>query len=90
MIKQEIRKPKVQKRHKTIRVKLSGTGEFLLFCHYNLSPHLIYSGSLLDLPRLSLSVLLSDPLSPGSKTGNCMAYLVCFSLPEFIVLCCLV
>ena len=28
MIKQEIRKPKVQKRHKTIRVKLSGTAEF--------------------------------------------------------------
>ena len=28
MIKQEVRKPKVQKRHKSIRVKLSGTSEF--------------------------------------------------------------
>ena len=28
MIKQEIRKPKVQKRHRSIRVKLAGTTEF--------------------------------------------------------------
>lgn len=36
---------------------LSGTGESLLPCLYRLSPLLIYSGSLLGLPRFSLSVL---------------------------------
>ncbi len=40
MIKQEIRKPKVQKRHKTIRVKLSGTGEFPRLAVYRSTKHI--------------------------------------------------
>ena len=39
MIKQEIRKPKVQKRHKSIRVKLSGTSEFPRLAVYRSTIH---------------------------------------------------
>ena len=40
MIKTEIRKPKVQKRHKTIRVKLSGTSEFPRLAVYRSTKHI--------------------------------------------------
>ena len=40
MIKQEIRKPKVQKRHQSIRVKLSGTGEFPRLAVYRSTKHI--------------------------------------------------
>ena len=40
MIKQEIRKPKVQKRHKTIRVKLAGTTEFPRLAVYRSTKHI--------------------------------------------------
>ena len=40
MIKQEIRKPKVQKRHQTIRVKVSGTSEFPRLAVYRSTKHI--------------------------------------------------
>ena len=40
MIKQEIRKPKVQKRHKAIRVKISGTSEFPRLAVYRSTKHI--------------------------------------------------
>ena len=40
MIKQEIRKPKVQKRHQAIRVKLSGTTEFPRLAVYRSTKHI--------------------------------------------------
>ena len=40
MIKQEIRKPKVQKRHQAIRVKLSGTSEFPRLAVYRSTKHI--------------------------------------------------
>ena len=40
MIKQEIRKPKVQKRHRTIRVELAGTTEFPRLAVYRSTKHI--------------------------------------------------
>ena len=40
MIKQEIRKPKVQKRHQSIRVKISGTSEFPRLAVYRSTKHI--------------------------------------------------
>ena len=40
MIKQEIRKPKVQERHQAIRVKLSGTSEFPRLAVYRSTKHI--------------------------------------------------
>ena len=40
MIKQEIRKPKVQKRHKSLRVKLEGTTEFPRLAVYRSTKHI--------------------------------------------------
>ena len=40
MIKQEIRKPKIQKRHKSIRVKLAGTAEFPRLAVYRSTKHI--------------------------------------------------
>ena len=40
MIKQETRKPRVQKRHQSIRVKISGTGEFPRLAVYRSTKHI--------------------------------------------------
>ena len=40
MIKQEIRKSKVQKRHQTIRTKISGTSEFPRLAVYRSTKHI--------------------------------------------------
>ena len=40
MIKQENRKPRIQKRHKSIRVKLSGTAEFPRLAVYRSTKHI--------------------------------------------------
>lgn len=40
MIKQEIRKPRVQKRHQSIRVKISGTSEFPRLAVYRSTKHI--------------------------------------------------
>src|SRR5574344_1726447 len=40
MIKQEIRKPKVQKRHQSLRVKLAGTAEYPRLAVYRSTKHI--------------------------------------------------
>lgn len=40
MIKQQVRKPLVQKRHKSIRVKLAGTSEFPRLAVYRSTKHI--------------------------------------------------
>jgi len=40
MIKQEVKKPKVQKRHRTIRLKVSGTAEFPRLAVYRSTKHI--------------------------------------------------
>ena len=40
MIKQEIRKPRVQKRHRSIRVNLSGTSEYPRLAVYRSTKHI--------------------------------------------------
>ena len=40
MIKQEARKPKVQQRHRTIRLKVSGTAEFPRLAVYRSTKHI--------------------------------------------------
>ena len=54
MIKQEIRKPKVQKRHKTIRVKISGTAEFPRLAVYRSTKH-IYAQLIDDVNGVTLA-----------------------------------
>ena len=56
MIKQEIRKPKVQKRHQALRVKLAGTTEFPRLAVYRSTKH-IYA-QLIDDEKLVTSKLL--------------------------------
>ena len=40
MIKQEVRKPKVQQRHRTIRLKVAGTAEFPRLAVYRSTKHI--------------------------------------------------
>ena len=54
MIKQEIRKPKVQKRHRTLRVKLSGTPEFPRLAVYRSTKH-IYAQLIDDVNHVTLA-----------------------------------
>ena len=53
MIKQEIRKPKVQKRHKTIRLKVEGTAEFPRLAVYRSTKH-IYAQLIDDVNHVTL------------------------------------
>ena len=55
MIKQEVRKPKVQKRHKSIRVKLSGTSEFPRLAVYRSTKH-IYAQLIDDVNHVTLAI----------------------------------
>ncbi len=72
MIKQEIRKPKVQKRHQSIRVKLAGTGEFPRLAVYRSTKH-IYAQIIDDIKGVTLvSASSVDPelKSKISHGGN--------------------
>ena len=53
MIKQEIRKPRVQKRHRTIRVNLSGTSEYPRLAVYRSIKH-IYAQIIDDEKNITL------------------------------------
>ena len=53
MIKQEIRKPKVQKRHQSIRVKLSGTSEYPRLAVYRSTKH-IYAQLIDDVKHVTI------------------------------------
>lgn len=53
MIKQETRKPKIQKRHRTIRLKVSGTAEFPRLAVYRSTKH-IYAQLIDDVNHVTL------------------------------------
>lgn len=53
MIKQEIRKPRVQKRHRSLRVKLSGTAESPRLAVYRSTKH-IYAQIIDDVSKVTL------------------------------------
>ncbi|MBP3923867.1 50S ribosomal protein L18 [bacterium] len=59
MIKQEIRKPKVQKRHRTLRLKLSGTAEFPRLAVYRSTKH-IYAQLIDDVNNVTIASASSN------------------------------
>ena len=69
MIKQEIRKPKVQKRHKTIRVKLSGTSEFPRLAVYRSTKH-IYAQLIDDVNKVTLASASSNDKDLKEKLAH--------------------
>ena len=69
MIKQEIRKPKVQKRHKSIRVKLAGTTEFPRLAVYRSTKH-IYAQIIDDVAGVTLVSSSSVVKELGLKHGG--------------------
>ena len=64
MIKQECRKPRIQKRHKSIRIKLSGTAEFPRLAVYRSTKH-IYAQLIDDVNHVTLA-----SASSNDKGGN--------------------
>ena len=75
MIKQEIRKPKVQKRHKSLRVKLEGTTEFPRLAVYRSTKH-IYAQVIDDEKHVtvcSASSLDKDLKAQLNHGGNIVA-----------------
>ena len=69
MIKQEIRKPKVQKRHKSIRVKLSGTSEFPRLAVYRSTKH-IYAQLIDDVNHVTLASASSNDKELKDKLAH--------------------
>ena len=59
MIKQETRKPKIQKRHRTIRLKVSGTAEFPRLAVYRSTKH-IYAQLIDDVNHVTLASASSN------------------------------
>ena len=59
MIKQEARKPRVQKRHKSIRTTLSGTGEYPRLAVYRSTKH-IYAQVIDDEKNITLASASSN------------------------------
>ena len=59
MIKQEVRKPKTQKRHRSIRTKLSGTAEFPRLAVYRSTKH-IYAQLIDDVNHVTLASASSN------------------------------
>ena len=71
MIKQEIRKPKVQKRHKSLRVKLEGTTDFPRLAVYRSTKH-IYAQVIDDEKHVTVcsASSLDKDLKPQLKHGG--------------------
>lgn len=69
MIKQEVRKPKVQKRHKSIRVKLSGTSEFPRLAVYRSTKH-IYAQLIDDVNHVTLAAASSNDKELKEKLSH--------------------
>ena len=67
MIKQQTRKPLVQKRHRSIRVKLSGTSEFPRLAVYRSTKH-IYAQLIDDVAGNTLVSASSKGITEGTKT----------------------
>ena len=69
MIKQEARKPKVQKRHRTIRVKLSGTSEFPRLAVFRSTKH-IYAQLIDDVNHVTLASASSNDKDLKAKLSH--------------------
>ena len=79
MIKQEIRKNKVQKRHQSIRVKISGTSEAPRLAVYRSTKH-IYAQIIDDTKHVTLvsaSSLDKDLKENLCKATKCKAWSLC-------------
>ena len=69
MIKQEIRKKKKKKRHKSIRVKLSGTSEFPRLAVYRSTKH-IYAQVIDDEKHVTLASASSNDKDLRAELGH--------------------
>ncbi len=69
MIKQEIRKPRVQKRHQTIRLKVSGTAEFPRLAVYRSTKH-IYAQLIDDVSGVTIASASSNDKELKAKLGH--------------------
>lgn len=69
MIKQETRKPRVQKRHKSIRVSLTGTSEYPRLAVYRSTKH-IYAQIIDDQKHITLAAASSNDKDLKTKLGH--------------------
>jgi len=69
MIKQDIRKPKVQKRHQSIRVKLSGDSEYPRLAVYRSTKH-IYAQVIDDVKKVTLASASSNDKDLREKLSH--------------------
>ena len=69
MIKQKARKPIVQKRHRSIRVKLSGTAEFPRLAVYRSTKH-IYAQLIDDENHVTLAAASSNDKDLKAKLSH--------------------
>ena len=69
MIKQQARKPLVQKRHRSIRVKLSGTAEFPRLAVYRSTKH-IYAQLIDDVNNVTLAAASSNDKELKEKLAH--------------------
>ena len=69
MIKQEARKPKVQKRHQSIRTKLSGTTEFPRLAVYRSTKH-IYAQLIDDVKHVTIASASSNDKDLREKLSH--------------------
>lgn len=69
MIKQETRKPRVQKRHKSIRVKLSGDSEYPRLAVYRSTKH-IYAQVIDDVKKLTVASASSNDKDLREKLSH--------------------
>ena len=69
MIKQQARKPLVQKRHRSIRVKLAGTAEFPRLAVYRSTKH-IYAQLIDDVKHVTLASASSNDKDLREKLSH--------------------
>ena len=69
MIKQQTRKPLVQKRHRSIRVKLSGTSEFPRLAVYRSTKH-IYAQLIDDVNHVTIASASSNDKDLKEKLAH--------------------
>ena len=69
MIKQQARKPLVQKRHRSIRVKISGTAEFPRLAVYRSTKH-IYAQLIDDVNHVTLAAASSNDKELKEKLAH--------------------
>ena len=69
MIKQQTRKPIVQKRHRSIRVKISGTAEFPRLAVYRSTKH-IYAQLIDDVNHVTLAAASSNDKELKEKLAH--------------------